>query len=81
MPLHMDAGYKSWLLRKYEYLGFRQYRIYEMFRISSPVTLNLFRKLAVDMHGGTAVLLILLDMCPSFYSIHLIYSLLYNFFL
>ena len=32
-----------------------------MCRISSPIYLNLLCRFAVDMHGGTALLLILLD--------------------
>ena len=36
-------------------------RINDMCRISGPVNLNLFRRFAVDMHGGTALLFILLN--------------------
>ena len=36
-------------------------RIHDVCRIPGLVNLNLLRKLAVDMHGGAALLLILLD--------------------
>ena len=32
-----------------------------MCRITSPIYLNLFRRLTIDMHGGTTLLLLLLD--------------------
>lgn len=36
-------------------------RVNNVCRISGPVNLNLLRRLAVDMHGGAALLFVLLD--------------------
>ena len=36
-------------------------RVNNVCRISGPVNLNLLRRLTVDMHGGAALLLVLLD--------------------
>ena len=48
----------------YENVGIQDFagiRINDMCRISGPVNFNLFCRFAVDMHSGTALLLILLD--------------------
>ena len=62
MPLHiwvLAVGHYS-----YENVGNQDLagiRVNDMCRISGPVNLNLLSGLAVDVHGGAALLLVLLD--------------------
>src|SRR5699024_656222 len=66
--LFVHECFHIWILAvshySYENVGVQDLasiRINDMCRISSPIYLNLLCRFAVDMHGSTALLLILLD--------------------